>query len=261
MRLMRTEYIGGISNYALLIGGKRDEQLKYEYDTATATTVPWSVQKNINADNKTGITIKITDITSVKFVSEITPATTKDWFKGYTGLKTIEGINNLKVKNMSNLFAGCSRLTTFDVSGLDKSNVTNMTSMFKGCSGLKTFTGSQWDTSNLTDMTSMFYGCSELTTLDVSQWDTSKVTNMNPMFYKCSKLTSSDVSGLDKSSVSDVFKEDDATFKEYIGFGGDQITGTYYYYYDASSTKLVIGAIPVSAERQNIKIMLGMTAK
>ena len=66
--------------------------------------------------------------------------------------------------------------------------------MFAGCSHLTSLDLSHFDTSNVTSMNSMFYGCSSLTSLDLSSFDTSNVTNMYRMFDGCSSLKSISVS-------------------------------------------------------------------
>ena len=102
---------------------------------------------------------------------------------------------------MSEMFSGCSALTSLDVSGLDTSKVTDMSEMFSGCSALTSLSLSGLDTSKVTDMRDMFSGCSALTSLSLSGLDTSSVRYMYNMFSGCSALTSLDVSGLDTSSV------------------------------------------------------------
>ena len=128
-------------------------------------------------------------------------------FRNFTNLQTItfgDNFDTSKVTDMSNMFSGCSSLTTLDVSNFDTSNVTNMGSMFSNCSKLTTLDVSNFDTSNVTNMYSMFYNCSSLTTLDVSKWDTSSVTNMFQMFSNCSSLTTLDVSNWDTSKVTNM---------------------------------------------------------
>ena len=159
---------------------------------------------------------------------------------GFRNLETIEGIELLdtsKVTDMGGMFAGCSSLTSLDVTKFDTSKVTDMSSMFWGCRSLanldvsnfdtsyvtdmnsmfkgNSYWGSdtmaltsldvtKFDTSNVTDMSDMFNGCSGLTSLDVTKFDTSKVTDMSSMFNGCSSLTSLDVSKFDTSKVTDM---------------------------------------------------------
>ena len=93
------------------------------------------------------------------------PTTTNSWFSCLRSLTTIEGIENLntsEVTDMTNMFFGCSRLTSLNLSNFNTSKVTNM----------------RW----------MFLECSNLTSLNLSNFNTSKVTNMKGMFQSCSGL-------------------------------------------------------------------------
>ena len=67
------------------------------------------------------------------------PTTTENWFYKLSALTTIEGLENLKtseVTDMSFMFYGCSSLTSLNVSNFNTSSVTNMSDMFAGCSSL-----------------------------------------------------------------------------------------------------------------------------
>ena len=149
------------------------------------------------------------------------PSSCYRWFYGMTNLSKIEGIEYLRtfnVTNMSQMFRGCSLLTSLDVSGFNTSNVTDMGYMFEDCSGLTSLDVSGFNTSKVTDMQYMFADCSGLTDLDVSGFNTSNCTNMMKMFSDCSSLTSMcyvygecselislDVSGFNTSKVTDMF--------------------------------------------------------
>ena len=104
------------------------------YDLNTGATIPDWYQK--------------TSITTVVFdpsFADARPTSCYRWFYSKINLTTITGIeylNTTNVTNMKEMFRGCSRLTSLDVSG--------------------------FITSGVTDMNSMFYGCSRLTSLDVS---------------------------------------------------------------------------------------------
>lgn len=104
--------------------------------------------------------------------------------------------------DLTNMFYGCSKLTSLDLSWLDTSNVTDMGSMFNNCTSLTSLDLSSFNTSNVTDMMSMFYYCSGLTSLDLSSFNTSNVTRMDYMLHNCSKLTSLDLSSFDTSNVT-----------------------------------------------------------
>jgi surface protein len=130
----------------------------------------------------------------------------RSMFEGMTNLTTIEGLeflNTSNVRNMSNMFYGCSRLENIDFGNYQftTGNVINMSSMFYGCSSLKELNMSCFYTSNVTDMNNMFAGCSGLTSLNLSNFDTSNVIDMSGMFLECSGLTSLDLSHFDTSNV------------------------------------------------------------
>ena len=93
------------------------------------------------------------------------------------------------VKDMNNMFSGCSALKSLDLSSFDTSNVTFMIGMFDHCSALTSLDLSKFDTSKVTVMIAMFSGCSSLESLDLSSFKTPNVTDMNCMFYDCLKLT------------------------------------------------------------------------
>ena len=132
-------------------------------------------------------------------------------FENFTTFAITRGKNainridaNFDLNNMTNqnsLFAGCSSLTTLDVSGWDTSKVTSMGSIFQDCSSLITLDVSGWDTSKVTNITHAFDNCSSLTTLDVSGWDTGAMASFNSLFARCPSLTILDMSGWDTSKV------------------------------------------------------------
>ena len=100
--------------------------------------------------------------------------------------------DNFSVENvtiMSQLFAGCSKLTTIDVSDWDTSNVIDMSSVFAYCQSLTSLDLSKWDTSNAGTMSWLFKGCTNLITINLDNFNTSKVTGMYQMFCECINLT------------------------------------------------------------------------
>ena len=110
-------------------------------------------------------------------------------------------IDSSQVTNMSQMFRGCSSLTT--VPDMDTRNATSMSGMFRGCSSLIAVPA--MDTSNVTDMSSMFNGCSSLTTGPAM--DTSQATDMRYMFRDCSSLTTvPDMDTRNATTVSDMFR-------------------------------------------------------
>ncbi|MBE6283700.1 MAG: BspA family leucine-rich repeat surface protein [Mediterranea massiliensis] len=156
-----------------------------------------------------GIAINYADnIATVHINADYANLTTgKQMFNGLSHLKHIEGLNIINTSNvtdMSEMFRGCSLLTSLDLSNFDTSNVTDMEFMFSDCSSLTTLNLSNFDTSNVTDMGNMFSYCQSLTILDLSNFDTSNVTNMSSMFYDCHFLATLNLSNFDTSNVTDM---------------------------------------------------------
>ena len=120
-------------------------------------------------------------------------------------LETITGLENLNTSNvewMDNMFSGCAKLTSLDLSSFDTSEVINMRSMFYGCNLLSSVKLGSWNTASVADMSYMFEGCRALTSLDLSGWNTAGVGNMFAMFDNCSQLVSVYVSDDWRASVA-----------------------------------------------------------
>jgi surface protein len=128
---------------------------------------------------------------------------------------------------MSEMFHGCSSLTSLDLTPLNTAKVTNMESMFYRCSGLTSLDLTPLNTANVTSMKSMFYSCSGLTSLDLTSFNTAKVTNMSSMFYDCSGLTTIKTGVTFKFARTDYFLS--GTWRNVIGetFNGDYGTANF----------------------------------
>tara|TARA_R110000765_G_scaffold102311_1_gene191135 strand:- start:1130 stop:2224 length:1095 start_codon:yes stop_codon:yes gene_type:complete len=87
-------------------------------------------------------------------------------------------------------FAGCNKLTSFNVDGWDVSTVTDFREMFAACSLLTTLNCENWNVGLVTRMDEMFKNCQDLITLDLSNWNTTNVVNMRDTFYRNYDLTS-----------------------------------------------------------------------
>lgn len=74
-----------------------------------------------------------------KSFSTYTPTSLYRFFYYLTKLETITGLeylNTEKVTDMRNMFSGCSKLTSVDVTHFNTANVANMSYMFGDCSSL-----------------------------------------------------------------------------------------------------------------------------
>ena len=178
----------------------------YDMDMTESASAPaWN--STTPAWNSTVSATLTTVVFDESFSQYIRPTNCCKWFANCQSLQTITGIENLntsEVTNMSEMFSGCSALTSLDLSNFDTSNVTRMDAMFYGCINLTSLDLSNFDTSKVMNMTAMFQGCSSLTSLNLSNFDTSRVANMSSMFSGCSALTSLDLSNFDTSSVTNM---------------------------------------------------------
>lgn len=129
----------------------------------------------------------------------------REWREYRISIKKIKAIGKIYLpENSINMFGGCVKLTSIDLSHFDTSEVVKAQYMFYACSSLTALNVSNFDTSKIADMSCMFSDCFSLTSLDVSNFDTSNVTNMRSMFRDCSALTSLDLSNFDTSNVADI---------------------------------------------------------
>ena len=142
---------------------------------------------------------------------------TSAWFKGCSNMKEIKGLSNLNTYN-----------------------VTDMSNMFEGCSSLTSLDLSSFKTDNVTDMSSMFLGCSSLTTIYVGdEWSTGKVTSSYRMFDNCTKLVGGQGTKYDSSHTDYAYARiDDGTYgsgyltyikEPYAVLSDDGLTVTFYY--------------------------------
>ena len=135
------------------------------------------------------------------------PTSLKVFFAWLTNLETIKDLkylNTEQVTDMSNMFYGCSALTSLDVTHFNTAKVTNMNYMFYGCSKLTSLDVTKFNTANVTNMSYMFCRCPVLSSLDVTKFNTANVTNMSYMFESCSALSSLDLSNFNTAIVTDM---------------------------------------------------------
>ena len=183
----------------------------------------WNTHKN-----------KITRVVFEASFANARPTTCYAWFKNFSELMKIEGIENLNTENvtsMAYMFSSCNKLAELDVTHFNTANVKNMKYMFECCKGLSSLDVTNFNTANVTnmlamfgrtsltsldvthfntanvkDMTSMFYACRGLTSLDVTNFNTANVTSMRDMFCNCDKLTSLDVTNFNTANVTNMSK-------------------------------------------------------
>ena len=139
--------------------------------------------------------INSTDIKRVVFDKSFktyAPTSLKGFFAWLTNLETIKDLkylNTEQVTDMSNMFYGCSALTSLDLSNFNTAKVRDMSYMFYRCSALSSLDLSNFNTAIVSDMSLMFGSCSTLSSLDLSNFYTKEVRDMSYMFSRCSALT------------------------------------------------------------------------
>ena len=99
-----------------------------------------------------------------------------------------------------NLFEGCYKYTTMDMTGFNTQYVTNMSQMFFLCYNVTKLDLSGWSFNNVSNMANMFDRCERLTEIDFSDGgvDMSKVTYMNWMFAHNFFMTPTDLRNIIK---------------------------------------------------------------
>ena len=92
------------------------------------------------------------------------------------------------IDNCSNMFYGCKRIRSVNLSSFDSSEVINMMHMFHGCENLRYINFSNINTKKVKNMSGMFFSCRKLFKLDLSNFDTKNVRHMDHMFCNALNL-------------------------------------------------------------------------
>ena len=145
-------------------------------------------------------------ITGLNYLNTNMVTDMAEMFAGCNRLTSLDvsNFNTSMVNDMSDMFCDCKLLTSLDVSNFNTSQVTRMEFMFNNCESLTNLDLSSFNTANVTRMDGMFWGCNALTTLDVSNFNTFQVEEMSRMFFACSSLTSLDLSSFNTSNVTEM---------------------------------------------------------
>lgn len=179
---------------------------------------PWIV------NDKHGTPSVITVVFDDSFANYTSLVSTAGWFF-FPNLTTIKGIGNLKTDNvtdMSDMFGGCSSLTSLDISTFNTENVEDMSYMFSDCSALTSLDMSNLYAPKVTNLTKMFQYCKNLKSLNLSGFKTESVNDMYCTFYGCSSLTELDLSGFNTQylpSMSSAFPDCSELKTIYVGAG------------------------------------------
>ena len=172
-------------------------------------------------------------------------------FQNYINLEHIDGLEYLvtdSVNTMNNMFAGCKKLESLDLSSFNTSLVTNMSGMFRYCENLKTLNLTSFNTENLVYITDMFMDCASLETVYVGHdWTLSNLTDSTvKVFENCPNLVGGERTQWSLSKISaayariderpdnpgyftykgpqsyGIFSEADSTFTIYYGIAPEE---------------------------------------
>ena len=113
----------------------------------------------------------------------------------------IERLSTNNVKNMNEMFSGCSQIKSLDLSKFNTSKVENMSGIFKKMTSLEILNLSTFDTKNVVNMEGMFDSCSSLKELDLSSFNIENVIKIDNMFSNCINLESLDLSSFNLSKT------------------------------------------------------------
>lgn len=167
---------------------------------------PW------NGDTDIEVIIMTGTITGLNDNEILAPGyTPKDLFAGLSFLETIQGIDQLDLTNVTDLYAlfyDSNSLETINgIENLNVSQIEDFSMMFAETS-ITDIDLSQWDISKATNTSAMFSDCASLTEINLNNWDSdfSNVINMSQMFSiwgsQLEKIVG--IEALDTSSVTDM---------------------------------------------------------
>lgn len=153
------------------------------YDTGRATTLEGMFQFCLSLkelDLSTFDTSNVTEMGNLFCMFDNSSGTVLE--NNLTKIVFGENFSVEKVRSLSQMFAGCNKLLSIDVSNWDTSNIADMSSVFAYCSSLIELDLSSWNTENVILMPWMFIHCDNVTDINLCNFNTNKVTTMNSMF-------------------------------------------------------------------------------
>ena len=141
---------------------------------------------------------KVPDFTVASNVTELARAFDTSEIEE-VGKITSEGAN---VKDVSEMFRNCRKLTKVNFSSFNSSGITNIYSMFYNCSKITKIDLSSFGTINTTMTNAMFYGCSKLEEVDLRNFNSPNLESTNQMFSACRELQHIDIRNMTFDNVT-----------------------------------------------------------
>ncbi|MDR3190919.1 MAG: DUF285 domain-containing protein [Lactobacillaceae bacterium] len=174
------------------VASAAESSLTYDSTTKTLTFGPGDFPTDYRdkvAANQAETIVFVTESKSSNKV--IAPVDSSNLFQGLINLKQMKGMANFdtsNVKQMNQMFAGCTSLSKLDLSSFDTQNVEEMAFMFAACTKLIALDVSSFDTSAVEIMNEMFEACSSLQTLDLRTFEINDNKTFTGLFYGTSAM-------------------------------------------------------------------------
>lgn len=160
-------------------------------DTSKVTTMQGLLSGNTSLDN---VDISHFNLSSCTSLSGL--------FYGNSNLTNYKIPKNWGLVNtMYQIFYGCSKLTSIDLSDVVATSLKHFGSAFQNCSSLTEVKLNGIQCSKISSFDSTFAGCSNLTALDINFFDTSECISFQYTFRNCSKLKEINISNWTSSKV------------------------------------------------------------
>ena len=160
-----------------------------EHADAITYEIPWGVFDAPGWTSNNEITQVVFD-PSFKFYDGFN--STASMFNDMRNLSSIEGLEYLNTKKVTTtryMFAGCSSLTSLNLSNFNTSKANQLWCMFQGCSSLTTLDLTNFDMTNVTDVDNLFDGCSSLKTIFCNDdWSDNSFEYSGNIFSNCYSL-------------------------------------------------------------------------
>ena len=190
-----------------------------------------------------------------------------DMFKGCSCLTSVNfnNFNASKLEEMFSLFQECSSLTSIDLSGFITPKLNNFNWIFQDCYSLVFLDISNLNTSNVKYMSNIFDGCSNLTSLDLSNSDTSIVISMFKMFYGCSSLKYLNLSSFITTKVKNMEKMfymcSSLTTLNLSSFNTTNVTSMVTMFYQCKNLKVIdISNFDISSVEEMYQMFFGCSS-
>ena len=126
-------------------------------------------------------------------------------FSGGDSLQSVH-LNNMYVKDLSNLFSNCPSLKDVDISKIVyNKSATTLSGMFNNCENLVEFKFPEnFEFNNGVSLSSMFSGCTNIKEIDLSPYNLLKITSLSSTFTKCRYLEYLNLENLNTENLKDL---------------------------------------------------------